>query len=155
VNGDIFKPAKRAESHLRGDVEAHDGHHRQGHCQRLKNGEGPARHVQPRERDEHNERGQHQDATDLVHPLADAQTSNCDDHQRREDDGADDHDKPRRPRQPFASGPHNVPEILSDLKTGLRGIEDGKQPEIPRDEKSRQLSESNLGPLIEPALERI
>ena len=71
-----------------------------------------------------------------------------------DDGGAHQNDEAAIARQPFTTRAGNVTEILRDLQSGLRGIEDGEQPEIPGDEKAGELSESELRPLIEAALER-
>jgi hypothetical protein len=98
--------------------------------------------------------GQHQNPPGLVHPLADTQTTD-----RYADEGChnrnvDNADEPDVARQPFTPRTDDIAEVLSDLKTGLGCVEDGEEPEIPRDQKSRDFAEPELRPLVKPSLER-
>jgi len=155
VNRHILESAKSPESHLRGDIQAQHRHHRHRHHQRMECLERPVRDVQPREADEHGERGQHENGADLVHPSADAESSNRQDHQCGEYGQADPYHEPARPREAFAVRSKNVAEVLRHLDPGLGGIEDGEEPEIPRDQEARQLTESEFGPLIQSPFEGI
>jgi hypothetical protein len=49
-------------------------------------------------------------------------------------------------------GRRTYSRVLRHLDAGLRGIEDGEQPQVPRDEKPDELVESQLRPLVQAAL---
>src|SRR5207237_248530 len=51
-------------------------------------------------------------------------------------------------------GAEDVPEVLRDLQPCFGRVQDGKQPQVPGDHESRELVESELGPLIQAAFER-
>ncbi|OLD16706.1 MAG: hypothetical protein AUJ01_10115 [Acidobacteria bacterium 13_1_40CM_3_65_5] len=154
VNRDVLESAERAESHLPEQIQTHDRNDRRRRRERMKRSQRSVRHVEPWNDQQCRERDEHQRTARLVHPLADAEAENREPHERAEEARADQRNDRLAGRQRIGALSDDVRDVLRRLQTRLRRVEDGEQPQVPRDEKSRQLVEPELGPLIQPAFER-
>src|SRR6185503_17997135 len=91
---------------------------------------------------------QHQHTAGLVDPLPNSESYCRDHHQPADDDETHDAAKPLAAGKPVAAWSDDVADVLRDLESDLRRVQDGGQPYIPRDDKPNCLVDAELGPLI-------
>ena len=120
----------------------------------MKPAQRSARDVQPRQGEKRGERGEHQQGAGGVDPLAHAEPENGHHDERRHQRHAHQQHEPVAAGEPLAARPEDVDDVLRDLQSRVGGIEDGEQPQVPRDEEPGQLVEPELRPLVQAALER-
>jgi hypothetical protein len=116
--------------------------------------QGAMHNVEPWQNDEHSKGRQRQSSASGVDPLADSEARIVRNKSMTKYGCADEHDESWIAREPLAAWSQHVAKILSDLNPGFRRVQDRKQPEIPRHEKTGQCAKRQLRPLIQTAFER-